>query len=189
MLVKIFLALLVIVLLSYLWLRIRNARLAGDDLSIYDSSPQPFAVAEPSAPFAVAEPSAGLERINAYIREMFVVPAEAGKAGGGWTSKRERFDEAGLKRGKDFEDIEFRPDVITVDGRDIPGSWTLAPGYDAARRLLYMHGGAFTVGSDMFQQILKAPKLMLLPSLQHYYGMSPSDPDQSPINIRDISAP
>ena len=289
MLVKIFLALLVIVLLSYLWLRIRNARLAGDDLSIYDSSPQPF---------AVAEPSAGLERINAYIREMFVVPAEAGKAGGGWTSKRERFDEAGLKRGKDFEDIEFRPDVITVDGRDIPGSWTLAPGYDAARRLLYMHGGAFTVGSDishrpltvqlarrtgmavfapnyrlmpentrregiedtraaynwildngpdgaapaaklalagdsaggnlvlmlanwarnhapraadaviafspttdaslsapsirgnlatdhmlrpMFQQILKAPKLMLLPSLQHYYGMSPSDPDQSPI--------
>jgi len=45
--------------------------------------------------------------------------------------------------------IEFRPDVISIDGREISGSWTLAKGYDANRRILYIHGGAFTVGSDI----------------------------------------
>jgi len=131
---------LVIIAGAYLWLRMRTSRLAGEDLSIYDGAPEPF---------AVAEQGAGLERINAYIHEMFVVPAQSATASTGWTDKRERFDEAGLKRSGDFEDVEFRPDVVRVDGVDIPGSWTLAPGYDADRRLLYMHGGAFTVGSDI----------------------------------------
>jgi acetyl esterase/lipase len=289
MIIKILLTLLILALVGYFWLRMRASRLAGEDLSQYDAAPKPF---------AVAEQGQGMKRINAYIHEMFVVPAQAGNASSGWTSKRERFDEAGLKRSGDFEDVEFRPDVITVDGRDIPGSWTLAPGYDAKRRLLYMHGGAFTVGSDishrpltvqlarrtgmavfapnyrlmpentrregiedtraayswilengpdgaapaaklalagdsaggnlvlmlanwarkhaskqpdavvafspttdatmsspsmrnnlatdhmlrpMLQPILKMPKLMLLPAMQHHYGMSPSDPEQSPI--------
>jgi len=64
-----------------------------------------------------------------------------------WIDKRERFDAMSLAR--DFGETEFIPDVITIDGHEISGSWTLVPGYRADKRLLYMHGGAFTVGSDI----------------------------------------
>ena len=282
------LAIAALLILPYLYLKIRSRKLAGEDLSQYDASPTPF---------AVAIPSAGLDALNAYIHEMFVVPAQAGHAKGGWENKRERFDAAGLAR--DYgEDVEFRPDVIHVDGHDITGAWTLLPQTDPNKRLLYIHGGAFTVGSDishrpltvqlarrtglavfapnyrlmpehsryntiedaraayvwisqngpngsapveklvlagdsaggnlvlmlsnwartnaarrpdavaafsptvdatfsspslrknlgtdhmlrpMLKPILKLPKLMLLPAMQHHYGMSPSDPVQSPI--------
>ena len=40
-------------------------------------------------------------------------------------------------------DCEFRP--VDVDGA--PGEWVLAPGADARRRVLYLHGGAFIAGS------------------------------------------
>ena len=122
----------------YAYLKIRNRRLAGEDLSRFDSSPELF---------ASAQPSKGLEELNAYIHEMFVVPNQGGTSKGGWTDKRERFDEGGLAR--DYPDVEFRDDVITVDEHEVTGRWTLLPGYDADRRLLYMHGGAFTVGSDI----------------------------------------
>ena len=129
----------VLIGVPYLWLRARSKKLAGEDLSQYDASP---------APFATAAPSKGLDNLNTYIHEMFVVPAQAGNAKGGWENKRERFDEAGLARVFP-DDVEFRPDRINVDGREITGSWTLLPNSDPNKRLLYMHGGAFTVGSDI----------------------------------------
>lgn len=274
--------------LPYAYFKMRNRKLAGEDLSIYDASPEPF---------ATAEPSEGLDLLNAYINEMFVVPAQAGNAKSGWQDKRERFDESG--RAREYgDDVEFRPDVVTIGEEEISGSWTLLPGHDPNKRLLYMHGGAFTVGSDvshrpltvqlarrtgmavfaanyrlmpensrrdgiqdardaynwilengpdgqssakkitlagdsaggnlvlmlanwarenaerqpdavvafspttdatmsspsmrsnlstdhmlrpMLKPILKMPKFMLLPAMQHHYGMSPSDPDQSPV--------
>jgi len=277
-------------LVIYNWLRLRSSKLAGEDLSVYDHSP---------APFAVAQPSEGLDRLNVLLRQMFVATAKNTKDRDNkteWIAKRERFDAMSLAR--DFGDAEFRADVITIDGQDITGSWTLIPGYNANKRILYMHGGAFTVGSDishrpltvqlarrtgmavftpnyslmpentrregiadaraayewilengpdgrslseklvlagdsaggnlvlmlsnwarntdkhrpdavvalsptvdttfsspsiranmatdhmlgpMLKPILKLPKLFLLPTMQHHYGMSPSDPDQSPI--------
>ena len=125
--------------LPYIYLKLRSKKLAGEDLSQYDAAIEPF---------ATAAPSEGLDELNAYIHEMFVVPAQAGNAKGGWENKRERFDEAGLARAFP-DDVEFRPDTISVDGRDIPGAWTLLPGSNPNKRLLYMHGGAFTVGSDI----------------------------------------
>lgn len=281
-------ALVVFIGLPYAYLKIRSRRLAGEDLSIYDGAPDLF---------ASAEPSEGLDRLNTYLHDMFVEPAQKGSANAGWDSKRIRFDDAGLAR--DYgDDVEFRTDIITVDGQDIMGRWTLVPGYDPEKRLLYVHGGAFTVGSDishrpltvqlarrtgmavfapnyrlmpentrldgindsrcvydwildngpdgpaavskialagdsaggnlvlmlanwarknaarqpdavvafspttdatmsspsmrsnlatdhmlrpMLKPILKMPKLVLLPAMQHHYAMSPSDPDQSPI--------
>ena len=281
-------ALVVVIGLPYAYLKLRSRKLRGEDLSQYDSTPEPF---------ATAAASEGLDRLNAYIHEMFVGPAQAGNAKGGWEDKRERFDDAGMAR--DYgDDVEFRADVVTVDGVEVSGSWTLVTGYNANKRLLYVHGGAFTVGSDishrpltvqlarrtgmavfapnyrlmpensrrdgindarasyrwitengpdgetlaekvalagdsaggnlvlmlanwardhmdrqpdavvafspttdatmsspsmrsnlatdhmlrpMLKPILKMPKLMLLPAMQHHYGMSPSDPDQSPI--------
>ena len=135
------LSLLVLFLLAYLWLRMRASKLAGEDLSVYDAKP---------APFAVAQPSEGLNRLNDFIHQMFIVSAQDGKTDGNahqWIGKRERFDAMSLAR--DFEETEFVTDVITIDGREIAGSWTLVPGYRTNKRLLYMHGGAFTVGSDI----------------------------------------
>ncbi len=124
--------------LPYAYLKVRSKNLSGEDLSPFDSMPDVF---------AMAQPSEGLDTLNTYLHDMFIEPAEKGSANSGWTSKRERFDAAGMAR--DYGDAEFRPDTITVDGEEITGSWTLVPGYDADRRLLYMHGGAFTVGSDI----------------------------------------
>lgn len=129
----------VVIGIPYIYLKARSRKLAGEDLSQYDTA---------VAPFATAAPSEGLDSLNAYIHEMFVVPGKAGNAKGGWENKRERFDQAGLAR--EFgDDIEFRPDTITIDGREITGSWTLLADSDPDKRLLYMHGGAFTVGSDI----------------------------------------
>jgi len=123
----------------YAYLKLRARKLGGEDLSQYDSSPEPF---------AVAKPSEGLDKLNAYIDDMFGGPAaKSATAGGGWEDKRERFDAAGLAR--DYDGVQFRPDVITVDGQEITGAWTLLPDSDPDRRLLYVHGGAFTVGSDI----------------------------------------
>jgi len=130
---------LVFVALVVTFLLIRYKSLSGEDLSRYDSTPPPF---------ATAQPSDGLDRLNAHIHEMFVVPAQAANAKTGWKAKRKRFDDGGLAR--DYgDDVEFRPDVISVDGHEMTGSWTLLPGTDPDRRLLYMHGGGMTVGSDI----------------------------------------
>jgi acetyl esterase/lipase len=49
-----------------------------------------------------------------------------------------------------LEDLFYREveaEIIDVDVDGIPGEWVLAEGADPARRLLYLHGGAFRVGS------------------------------------------
>lgn len=47
-----------------------------------------------------------------------------------------------VPRGKSFS-CEFIP----VDAGGVPAEWVLAPGVDGARRVLYIHGGAFISGS------------------------------------------
>jgi len=42
---------------------------------------------------------------------------------------------------------EFQSEFIAVDAGGIPAEWVLAPGVDKARRILYIHGGGFVVGS------------------------------------------
>jgi len=44
-----------------------------------------------------------------------------------------------------FREVEAH--IIPVDVDGIPGEWVLAEGADPARRLLYLHGGAFRLGS------------------------------------------
>jgi acetyl esterase/lipase len=46
--------------------------------------------------------------------------------------------------GRDYES-EFRAVNVT----EVRGEWVLAPGYDPARRLLYIHGGAYFAGSPL----------------------------------------
>jgi len=47
-----------------------------------------------------------------------------------------------IPEGREF-DCEFRP----VDAGGLTAEWVLAPGADPARRVLYIHGGAFIAGS------------------------------------------
>ncbi len=137
-LIYLFLLILAVFALAYLYLILKSRSLAGEDLAPYDSAPEIF---------ARAQPSEGLDRLNAYIKDVFGGSSQGGLKTSGWESKRERFDASGMAR--DYGDVEFRADVITVNGEEITGSWTLVPGYNADSRLLYMHGGAFTVGSDI----------------------------------------
>ena len=124
---------------AYFYLHTHAAKHEGEDLTQYDSTPELF---------ASAAPSEQMDALNAHIKQMFGgASAKSGMATSGWDEKRERFDASGLAR--DYDGVEFRPDTISIKDREITGSWTLPESYDANRRLLYMHGGAFTVGSDI----------------------------------------
>ncbi|WP_418152601.1 alpha/beta hydrolase [Litorimonas sp. RW-G-Af-16] len=111
--------------------------LAGEDLSRFD--------ALTPATFDTDADAAGLQRVNAYLIENFVKPAQRAGAKTGWTSKRERFEKAGLAR-TDL-DATYQVDVAVIDGQEVPGAWTIVKGADTTKRILYLHGGAFTVGS------------------------------------------
>ena len=112
--------------------------LGGENLSKYDRDIQPDNLVKPDGP--------QMKRLNDYLIENFKMPAQAANANSGWASKRERFDAAGTAR--EF-DAEFRSDSIDIDGRTLTGDWTLVKGGDPDKRILYIHGGAFTVGSSL----------------------------------------
>jgi len=42
---------------------------------------------------------------------------------------------------------EYISDFIPVDAGGVPAEWVIAPGADAKRRVLYIHGGGFIMGS------------------------------------------
>jgi acetyl esterase/lipase len=43
--------------------------------------------------------------------------------------------------------MTFASSITPVDAGGVPAEWVVAPGADASRRLLYIHGGAFVMGS------------------------------------------
>ena len=76
---------------------------------------------------------------------------QSAAASTGWASKRERFDAAGLARD---HDCEFRKDSFEAGGVTLDGAWTLVDGAKSDKRILYIHGGAMTVGSDLSHRAL-----------------------------------
>src|SRR6266849_7292782 len=60
----------------------------------------------------------------------------------GWAERRERLDEVGST-------WPIAADVIceSVDCHGVPAEWSLAPGSDPARVLLFFHGGGYCSGS------------------------------------------
>jgi acetyl esterase/lipase len=114
---------LVLIVFSYLSLR-------GEDLSYLDSN---------VIPVPVGEPSEEHHSVVASLKSM----ASAGSSMSGKNripAIREYMD--AMFDGKDF-DSEFRH----VQRGMLRGEWVLAPGVDPKRRLLYIHGGAWMVGS------------------------------------------
>lgn len=46
-----------------------------------------------------------------------------------------------------FPEVDPTVSCARVDADGVPAEWVLAPGADPAKRVLYLHGGAFTMGS------------------------------------------
>ncbi|MEM8772906.1 MAG: alpha/beta hydrolase [Pseudomonadota bacterium] len=112
--------------------------LRGEDLSQYD--------AEKYQPdFHPDQNSDGAKAVRDYLRENFIKPAQAeGSAAEKLAAKRRRFDSVGLTR--DF-DCDFQDAIAETDGVTVSGEWTLPKDCSLSRRILYIHGGANTVGS------------------------------------------
>jgi acetyl esterase/lipase len=53
-----------------------------------------------------------------------------------------------------FADRRLDASFTPVDCAGVPGEWVLAPGVDPARRMLYIHGGAFIMGSPRSHRTL-----------------------------------
>jgi acetyl esterase/lipase len=108
----------------------------GEDLSAYVQPPDASACESLGSP---SGPSAAHRQAEANIRAM------GGQAARMPRKARLQFMREFMENvpaGREFS-CEFRP--VDVDG--IPGEWSLAPGADPSRRVLYIHGGAFIAGS------------------------------------------
>ena len=117
---------------------ITKYHLNGEDLSKFDG-------VTPDAEFDTDPNSEGAQAVNEYLRKKFIAPAqEKISQKEKLARKRRMFDEIGLIR--DF-DCEFRSDTAVFDGIEVDGEWTLPEGADPDKRILYLHGGANTVGS------------------------------------------
>lgn len=89
--------------------------------------------------------STGIKAVESYLHENFIMPAADSTSGEQKLSaKRERFEQIGLSR--EFP-VTFSSAVAEADGIQVDGEWTMPPGGNPDQRLLYLHGGAFTVGS------------------------------------------
>ncbi len=53
-----------------------------------------------------------------------------------------------------FDDVPIASDITPVEADGVAAEWVLAPGADSRRRLLYIHGGAFYVGSAKSHRVI-----------------------------------
>ena len=115
---------------------ITKFKLSGENLSKYHV---PHDVT-----FPVDPNSDEMKAMTDYLIRNFINPAKKGSAATRLKEKRARLERTGLSRSFN---CERRPDVIRLDDRALSGEWTLVDGFDPGRRILYLHGGGYTVGS------------------------------------------
>ncbi len=111
-------------------------KLSGEDLTKYHVPHDVTFQVDPQSP--------GMIAVTDHLIENFINPTKKTQPKSFLKDKRARFEQAG--RSRSF-DCEHRPDVITLKDRSLSGEWTLVEGVSPGRRILYFHGGAFTVGS------------------------------------------
>ena len=121
----------VVLVVGGLW-AVAVFHLRGADLSAFDGP-----VGERIGP--ADAPSPQLQQVLASLTTM-IVPIKA-------TPMRQRNAALRVLLDRMFEDRELDARFVPVAAGGVAAQWVLAPGADAQRRLLYIHGGAFTLGS------------------------------------------
>ncbi len=127
--IEVFLALLALLVL--LWV-VGVFYLRGPDLSAFDKAGPPVDDREPAPSAEHAAVVASLGTVSQILKH---------------TPRRQHL---GVLR--NYMDTVFVQDdkaarIIPVDAAGVKAEWVLAPNVDASRRLLYIHGGAYTMGS------------------------------------------
>ena len=120
--------------------------LKGESLTKYDEGTPVTFECDPE--------SDGVKLVNEYLYENFEKTAEGHKGGEPLKSKRKRFDDGGAER--DFPKVTFTPLTIPTHNDDMSGEWIRAKNADPDKRILYIHGGAFTVGSALSHRAITA---------------------------------
>lgn len=133
-------------LILLLW-AITRFYLRGENLSAYDQ-PRPVSCSEDSSPSAAH--GEAIERLGNMT--------ELSAAG----SRRQR-----LKRMREYmdamgDDVSFDGVIIPVDRDGLRGEWLVPANADPARRMLYIHGGAFMMGSPRSHRAITSRYAALL---------------------------
>jgi monoterpene epsilon-lactone hydrolase len=91
----------------------------------------------------------------------------------GWQARRQRIEEVGSVWPA-AGDIEFGQEKIG----GLPGEWSMAPGSDASRALLYFHGGGYCSGSILSHRrlVTEAGRAAKLRTLAIEYRLAPEHP-------------
>jgi epsilon-lactone hydrolase len=91
----------------------------------------------------------------------------------GWTERRQRLDEVGSVWPV-ADDITLEP--VDVDG--VPGEWSIAPGSNASRILMFFHGGGYCSGSILSHRrlVTEAGRAAGVRTLAIAYRLAPEHP-------------
>jgi len=91
----------------------------------------------------------------------------------GWAERRARIEEVGAVWPV-AEDIR----CLSVDAGGVPGEWSIAPGSDASRVLLFFHGGGYCSGSIVSHRrmVSEAGRAARMRTLALRYRLAPEHP-------------
>jgi monoterpene epsilon-lactone hydrolase len=91
----------------------------------------------------------------------------------GWSERRQRLDEVGS-----VWPVADDVTLETVDCDGVPGEWSLAPGSDPSRILLFFHGGGYCSGSILSHRrlVTEAGRAARVRTLAIGYRLAPEHP-------------
>jgi monoterpene epsilon-lactone hydrolase len=91
----------------------------------------------------------------------------------GWLERRRRLDDVGSVWPV-AEDVE----LATVDVNGLPGEWSIAPGSDSSRVLMFFHGGGYCSGSILSHRrlVTEAGRAAGVRTLAIDYRLAPEHP-------------
>jgi epsilon-lactone hydrolase len=98
---------------------------------------------------------------------------------GGWAARRERLDEVGS-----VWPVADDVSLSSADANGVPCEWSIVPGGDASRVLLYFHGGGYCSGSILSHRrlVTEAGRAAGIRTLAAGYRLSPEHPFPAGLN-------
>jgi acetyl esterase/lipase len=143
--------------------------LSGEDLSAYDTpAPQPHA--------EQGEPSPEHAAVVQSLRQSPVM-GRGLPSGKHLAAIREYLDLMG-------DDVKFEGEIIPLTGTGFKGEWLVPPGSDNGCRTLYIHGGAFMMGSHLSHRAITTQYARMTggPVLSLDYRLMPENRRQAGID-------